>query len=209
MTRPADLAMVLRVARSIRLQMFLVLVFLGLAAYVQASDWRVMYIGPPPSGSEPATGLLHHVLNAWHGVLEALEAIGLLSRELTETAIQSGHSLSGFFIFLAGVFFIVSLWRLSRLLVLPTVDGHDMESAPIEPRLEDRAGQAPGLGAAPDHSQTARSLVTAQLTVTNLLLDPQAQQFEPELRELQKEITSALERVKSSGPDPQTRTSRS
>lgn len=197
-----------------RVQVFLIVaavLWLG-SLYVADSSWRVMWLAPPelPPGTDPSQAayardhVLESLLNAWHGVLQWALSIGVISAGHAKLAIEEGYALEGFLKLLSGLLIFISFWVASRALVSNEQGDSAGLSASGQGGNEGSYRQEPVISARQFErhererennreqiEELQNSLNAASLSVTNLMLDPQAQQFTEELSELSRHLKDA------------------
>ena len=165
------------------------------------SSWRVMRIDPPrwtevPGAVEfvaPHEKLLEFLIGIWHGMVQAAATANWIPADDAADLIANGASIAGLLRFLAVLCFIYALWQIS-VARFKTRDaqpalGTSLASEPLSATKKEPV--LPQAVIAQDRLDLmSRSLSQAGLTVTNLMLDPQAQQFADELADAATKIQS-------------------
>lgn len=167
------------------------------------SSWRIMRIDPPrwtevPGAVEfvaPHERVLEFLIGIWHGMVQTVASANWIQTEDAADLIENGVSIAGLLRFLAVLCFLYALWQIS----VARVRTRDAQSAPTTSEPVSVVKQEPALPQAVIGQDRldlmSRSLSQAGLTVTNLMLDPQAEQFSEELADAATKIQSIAQEL--------------
>jgi hypothetical protein len=162
------------------------------------SAWRVMRIDPPrwtevPGAVEfvtPHEHVLEFFIGIWHGMLEAAATASWIDPDDAAELIANGASIAALLRFLAGLCVLFALWQIS-IARFKARDALSVSDQPSSFTSEKPATASMNIAKEPVLPQAviaqdrlnlmSRSVSQAGLAVTNLMLDPQAQQFAEEL----------------------------